>query len=204
MALLELPKFPKTTFYYMRHGETDWNLKDVYMGSTDIPLNERGRKQAHNVLPILKNLSITTVCHSPLLRAHETSLIVNDVLKSNLHCIQDLRECCWGIMEGKSKISTEWRDQWKEGAPIEGAETYQNFVERTNAAIRSALDFAGPVLIIAHGGVYWSILETLRPERPFPKRLENCDILEISPTMQTPGAWTIRRLTTSETEGDSW
>ncbi|KAF1854634.1 hypothetical protein Lal_00008441 [Lupinus albus] len=84
-------------------------------------------------------------------------------------------------MEGKSKISTEWRDQWKEGAPIEGAETYQSFVERTNAAIRAALDFAGPVLIIAHGGVYWSILETLRPERPFPKRLENCDILGFLP-----------------------
>jgi len=34
-------------FYFIRHGQTDWNLKHIAMGSKNIPLNQLGVKQAH-------------------------------------------------------------------------------------------------------------------------------------------------------------
>lgn len=204
MALLTLPPFRRTPFYFMRHGETDWNLKDIYMGSTDISLNATGQQQAKDVLTLLRSLPIMTVCHSPLKRAHETALIINEILQKPLYCIDDLRECNWGVMEGQSKISTEWRLHWKQGGVIDEAETYQGFIERTNAAIRKALVFPGPVLIVSHGGVYWSILETLKPYQPFPKRLDNCDIVEAIPPHQMGEPWRLHRLTAGEEENDAW
>ena len=34
-------------FYFIHHGETDWNREHRGMGQKDIPLNERGLAQAH-------------------------------------------------------------------------------------------------------------------------------------------------------------
>lgn len=40
---------PHQPFYFMRHGEMDWNRSNLIMGQMDIPLNETGIRQAHNV-----------------------------------------------------------------------------------------------------------------------------------------------------------
>ena len=32
--------------YFVRHGETDWNVKKKIQGKTDVPLNATGKQQA--------------------------------------------------------------------------------------------------------------------------------------------------------------
>ncbi|MFL5189433.1 MAG: histidine phosphatase family protein, partial [Microvirga sp.] len=36
----------RPTIYFIRHGETDWNLEGRLQGQKDIPLNDLGRVQA--------------------------------------------------------------------------------------------------------------------------------------------------------------
>lgn len=195
MVDLILPEFKQEPFYFMRHGETDWNQRGVYMGNTDIPLNANGRHQATAAIELLQRLYIKTICHSPLMRASETAHIINTGLQKPMVEIQELKECNWGVYEGKTKINAEWRQAWKNGMAIEGAETYLDFLRRTNLAIDQALRHPGPVLIVSHGGVYWSILETLHMQHFAVARLHNCDVIKVSPPSSETNSWTIALLT---------
>jgi uncharacterized phosphatase len=67
---------PQKTFYFLSHGETDWNKRGIYMGRTDIPLNDTGRSQAQESIPYIDKEPITHIVTSPLQRSLETATIV--------------------------------------------------------------------------------------------------------------------------------
>jgi broad specificity phosphatase PhoE len=68
--------------YLVRHGETDWNLEPVRcQGWTDVPLNERGREQAHELGRRLAGRGIELIVTSHLSRARETAELVRDELE---------------------------------------------------------------------------------------------------------------------------
>ncbi|HUD44341.1 MAG TPA: histidine phosphatase family protein [Patescibacteria group bacterium] len=92
-----------TTFYIIRHGETDWNVQHRIQGHTDIPLNENGRAQAKEAARLLKDVKFDLAFSSDLLRAKETAEIV--ALEHNLEVTttQLLRERKYGEMEGKNQ-----------------------------------------------------------------------------------------------------
>jgi broad specificity phosphatase PhoE len=142
-------------FFYLRHGETDWNRAGWQQGQADIPLNDTGRAQARVASEPLANCGIATICCSPLSRARETAEIVNRRIGVPLVSIEGLMECNWGILEGQSP--GDWYPAWRRGGFVEGAEPYDDFIERALRGINEALTHPGPVLIVGHGGVYRAV-----------------------------------------------
>ena len=88
--------------YYVRHGQTDYNIKNIFAGHLDVPLNEEGFKQAHKTAEELKDIKFDVCYCSPLIRAKQTC---DEILKfhKGLKPIYDdrLKERFYGDMENK-------------------------------------------------------------------------------------------------------
>ena len=84
------PAKPPPTIYYIRHGETDWNVAGRLQGRHDVPLNARGRAQAIHCGDILHDLFARDgrdpadfdYVSSPLGRARETMELVRRAARS--------------------------------------------------------------------------------------------------------------------------
>jgi len=154
------------SFYFLRHGETDWNKQGLMQGHTDIPLNETGRAQAEAAAAALSRVSIDRIVASPLVRARETAEIVNRVLQKPLALDAGLMERHFGSMEGLTHVEMDrQRSAWmadgslaveENGYPCPPeAEPYAVFKKRTLEVFTRHLAAAGEnILFVAHGGVY--------------------------------------------------
>ena len=88
--------------YLIRHGEIAWNAdNNRYCGRTDIPLTEKGLKQAEAVRQQLASLKWDGVFSSPLQRAHTTAQIA-----SGVNVVKDDRliEADFGLWERYTKF----------------------------------------------------------------------------------------------------
>ena len=146
---------PHVPFYFLRHGETDWNRRRVMQGHTDIALNETGLRQAQEIAPAVAALPIKTICASPLARARRTAEIAN-VNKVPIIIIDELKECGFGVHEGEDS-SGAWRAGWMAGGVIEGGERRAHYIARATQALARALTHESPVLVVAHGGTFWAM-----------------------------------------------
>lgn len=90
--------------YFVRHGETEWNVKKKIQGKTDIPLNENGIRQAKELACQLveEDISVKHVYHSPQLRAAETARIAAEALHATCIPLDGLVEMNLGSWEGSN------------------------------------------------------------------------------------------------------
>ena len=164
-------------FYFLRHGETDFNARKILHDETDIPLNEKGRSQANQIKPVISSLPVQTICVSPLLRAIETAEIAAGDLSCNVVVVEELRECSGS--------------EWLKMVANEPCKHVQAFMKRVLAGINKALSFPGPVLIISHGGVHWALCHQI-DVTGHEKKIGNCVPVHFSYTQQS--AWDAARL----------
>ena len=155
-VLTALTALPKVPFYFLRHGETDWNKNRLAQGQTDIPLNQTGRDQADQARPLLDGHGIARVIASPLSRAYETAEIVNRTLALPLDRHPGLMERAFGPYEGKP-----WVSGFVDSEPGAGAEPRNAFMERILTTLVELLERPGPLLLVSHGGVYGIMVEML-------------------------------------------
>ncbi len=147
---------PGTPFWFLRHGETDYNAKGLSQGALDISLNETGRAQAKAAAPLLAGKGIVAILSSPMIRTRETTEIVNETLRLPVTFEPDLREVIFGGMEGKPLLP--WFLDWMEGTYTpEGAESFAELTARVRGVLGRILALPGPVLIVAHGGVFRAV-----------------------------------------------
>lgn len=143
----------RQAFWFLRHGETDWNARNLSQGNVDIPLNPVGAAQAKTAASLLKNRGIRTIVSSPLSRAHDTALEAAAVIGQPVLVDPELKEVAFGVQEGQPMAT--WFDQWVAGAfTPEGAETFAALRDRAVAATNRALAREAAVLVVAHGALF--------------------------------------------------
>ncbi len=183
---------PHIPFWYLRHGQTDWNALNLSQGNVDIPLNAVGIAQAHAAAALLAGQGIASIVASPLGRAQVTAQIVGDALGLPFATVDGLRETRFGVQEGQPM--GDWFDAWiaEEFTP-EGAEPFVELRARAATAVTAALDRAAPVLIVAHGALF----RALRAEMGLPRdsRLANAAPTHCEPPAAAGAPWTLTVLT---------
>lgn len=159
---------PRPTLYYLRHGETDWNVERRLQGRRDIPLNERGRGQASHCGSILRNLfaqagidaASLDYVSSPLGRARETMERARTALgipPNDYRVDEALTEISFGDWEGftiaqlrtrdPQGIAAREHDKWRFLPP--GGESYEDVSKRV---ARWYEGLSRDAVVVAHGG----------------------------------------------------
>jgi uncharacterized phosphatase len=140
-----------TLFGLVRHGQTDYNLRGLFQGSSDIPLNDTGREQAHHALDTAPAIAWDAAVSSPLQRAEETARII-----AGDHGIPfagtdgRLTEIDWGEAEGRDTDEMEARYPARD---FPGREDLQGVADRGYLALDDLADGhpGENVLVVAHG-----------------------------------------------------
>jgi probable phosphoglycerate mutase len=154
------------TLYFVRHGETDWNVAQRYQGQRDIPLNAKGRGQAARNGRMLAELlggkaAGLDYVASPLLRARETMRIVRGELAlptEDYRTDPRLSEIDYGHWEGslwhelphtdRQGFAARKADTW--GWQPQGGESYRMLSERVALWLT---EMRRDAVVASHGGV---------------------------------------------------
>jgi broad specificity phosphatase PhoE len=143
---------PFSELYVARHGETAWSLSGQHTGRTDLPLTERGERQARALGERLRGYAVAAVLTSPSQRAVRTGQIAGfDMAEID----PDLAEWDYGQYEGRrtAEILQE-RPDWqlfRDGCP--GGESPQQVGARADRVIQRVRAIDGNVLIFSSGHI---------------------------------------------------
>lgn len=186
---------PLKSFYFIRHGETEWNQQGIIMGHQDIPLNTIGIQQAHHARKILEQENFSTIYTSPLQRAYQTAQILSDGLKKEVISENLLKERHWGQLEGLSRTCIKDKGITVDNLPSD-AEASINFEVRILRVLCQILNLSDiPPLIVAHSGVFITLVKMLGY---LSLRTANCIPFLFKPPEQETHPWIVCNLSGQE------
>ena len=137
--------------YLARHGETAWSLSGQHTGRTDVPLTERGERNARALGERLRGLTVARVFTSPLQRAMRTCELAGFGAAAEID--PDLVEWDYGQYEGRrsAEIHVE-RPDWqlfRDGCP--GGESPGQIGARADRVVGRVRAVKGDVLVFSSG-----------------------------------------------------
>jgi len=158
---------PQQVIYFVRHGETTWNLEGRMQGHLDAPLTTRGLREARRDGAALRGLIEAdppyVLNFSPLGRTRETAKVIAEETRQYLSTQRSdfrLREVSWGEWDGltiteiKARFPEKWQahiaDRWNVGAP--GGESYRVLCERVADWLASVED-EPRLIVVSHGAL---------------------------------------------------
>ena len=175
-------------FWFLRHGETDWNVQNLSQGNVDIPLNETGLAQARSAALLLRGKGIRSVISSPLSRARVTADLAAAQLGLPVHVDEGLREVAFGVKEGEPMA--DWFQHWVDGQMTpEGAESFPSLTTRAVAAINRCITRTPLVLVVAHGALFRAMRGAMGHEPNV--RTRNAVPIWCEPPVNGAKAWTL-------------
>ncbi|HKU79894.1 MAG TPA: histidine phosphatase family protein [Rhodanobacteraceae bacterium] len=168
--------------YYLRHGETDWNVAGRLQGNQDTPLNARGETQAIHCGEVLRDLfardgidaGALDYVSSPLVRARRTMELARTQLglsPDGYRAEQRLIEIAFGDWEGftiaqlhnrdPQRMAQREHDKWAFVPP--GGESYA----MVSARMRDWYEaLTRDVVVTAHGGTARGLIAYLGIAQP--------------------------------------
>ncbi|MBY0501529.1 MAG: histidine phosphatase family protein [Alphaproteobacteria bacterium] len=188
-----LPPFP---FYFIRHGETDWNSRSIIMGSKDIPLNELGVKQAHEASHLLENELFEVIISSPRMRAKQTAELIAKKTHKPILFEERLVEINWGEAEGMPVDPT--KSIFDDAHRPKGAELFSAFQQRVVDAISAVLLRKKLPLIVSHGGVFKALTHHMGYKD---LSSSNCMPFFFTPPIGSTKAWGVCHLSKNDETG---
>ncbi|WP_405887775.1 histidine phosphatase family protein [Streptomyces sp. NBC_01136] len=195
-ALSPLPPV-STTLLLARHGQTVWHAENRYAGWSDVPLTDEGRAQAEALGRWAGAHTVDAVWTSTLSRAAATAEPACRALGLTAHREPALRECDFGVVEGRTLAEFEAENPARAKAyqadpvsyPFPEAEDPRTAAARGAGSLRriAAAHHGQRVLVVAHNTLLRLVLCSLLSiplgeyRRVFP-RLRNAAITELRMT----------------------
>jgi probable phosphoglycerate mutase len=146
-----------TTFFFVRHGESEANRAHRFSGRTDSPLTDRGREQATEVADALEGTSFDRIFATPLSRSLDTALVIARRRKMPVDVVPDLIEIDVGERTGAAFDEIRGLPEWTDDGFVAwpGGESLEQVLDRALRAMRRIHreNERGTVLVIGHGGV---------------------------------------------------
>jgi len=137
--------------YLARHGETAWTISGQHTGRTDLPLTERGERNAARLADRLKGLVFEKVFCSPLQRVRRTCELAG--FGSVAAIDPNLLEWDYGQYEGlRSAEIHASRPSWqlfRDGCP--GGELPSDVGARADSVVKRVREIVGNVLLFSSG-----------------------------------------------------
>jgi broad specificity phosphatase PhoE len=137
--------------YLARHGETAWSLSGQHTGRTDLPLTERGERNALRLGERLKGLTFSKVFTSPLQRAVRTCELAG--FGGAAAVDRDLLEWDYGKYEGRKTVDIHKEQPgwflFRDGCP--GGESPEQVGARADRVVNRIRSLQGDVIVFSSG-----------------------------------------------------
>jgi phosphoserine phosphatase len=161
----------KTEIYFVRHGQTKWNIEKRYQGNGDSPLTEQGIHQAKALGKHLQPVHFDAIYCSPLGRAQATAKIIKEQRDLEIITVNDFQEIDVGAYEGrlydemKNENPDLYHGFWKSPDKFwpETGESFSDVVNRTYPTLLKIIEQhqGERLLIVSHAVAIMSILNKI-------------------------------------------
>lgn len=142
--------------YFVRHGQTIWNVENKICGATDIALTELGHKQAVETgKKILEQgIKADEILYSPLIRAKDTALHIAEITGIPAREEVRLKEQNFGKYESTPRDGAEFREAKKQFVNCyEGGESMLHLAQRIYNLLDEVAASDKTYILVAHNGI---------------------------------------------------
>ena len=146
--------------YFVRHGKTEYNIKNIIQGDIDAPLSDIGREETQKFKNMIDDINFDLCISSPYSRAKETAEILVDnrceIITNDL-----LKERYVGKLEGTSSSNYDVKKYWninyeKDELDIETSKKLIARAQQFIDYIKNNYDDKS-ILVVAHGDIIKAI-----------------------------------------------
>ncbi len=148
-----------TEIILARHGETEWNVEEIFRGRIDVELNETGIKQVELLAEYLRHLKIEAIYSSPLKRALKTAEVIASHHKLDIEIAPGLIDLDFGKWQGLphqgvkdkyKKLYAEWTSH-PDQVTIPTGESLNDVRKRATAVVDEVIaKYKGTIVLLSH------------------------------------------------------